>query len=458
MRRKSPLRIVNYAVNGLGLGHLTRLIAINRQIRRLSTLLEDPAEIFFLTSSEADTLCYQNGFAAFKIPSKSAINACEISATAYRRIAKQWIWNTISHCQPDILIVDTFPTGSFGELFDVFDLGQKNVFIYRAVRPEVAKNATFQSALRGYDKIIQPLEQGENGSPVPDVLQDRLVTTGEILLRSREEILSREEARQILGIAPGAFAVYVSTGGGGDHEAERRFQNARNAALELPHLRFIFGAGPLYRGQEFYAPNVSWTRQYGLMHYFHAFDAALTAGGFNSVNELLHVGIPCAFYPEPRTYDDQEARVARIAAAGAGIVLSEPTTAQMVIALQTLQEKHTEMASVAQTLLPNNHAIDAATEILSLVFPPTRLEEARLFADPALLTPLTKRGIPEGLLLRLTAVLWRNYPALITEETAESLLKEAEKYGWDFTKAGIPEAKMASHLASLVAPPPQTAP
>jgi UDP-N-acetylglucosamine--N-acetylmuramyl-(pentapeptide) pyrophosphoryl-undecaprenol N-acetylglucosamine transferase len=445
MRRRSPLRIVNYAVNGLGLGHLTRLIAVNRQIRRLSTLLGDAAEIFFLTSSEADTLCYQNGFAAFKIPSKSAVTTCEIAPAAYRRMAKQWVWNTINHCQPDILIVDTFPAGSFHELFDIFDLGQKNVFIYRAVRPSVAREAVFQSALRGYDKIIQPLEQGENGSPVPEKLQDRLVTTGEILVRSREEILSRAEAREYLGIAQGTFAVYVSTGGGGDHEAEAHFKFAHAAALLLPETHFVFGAGALYKGREFHAPNISWTRQYGMMDYFSAFDAAITAGGFNSVNELLHVGVPCAFWPQPRTHDDQELRVSRLAEAGAGIVLTESTPEAIVIALRTLQEKQDAMTTLCRELLPTNHAIDVAIEVLSLVFPRSRLEEASLFVQPATLKRLTAQGISESLLLRLTATLWER-SAIHSEEDAEAILEQAEKHWWELTREGIPPTRMVATL------------
>jgi UDP-N-acetylglucosamine--N-acetylmuramyl-(pentapeptide) pyrophosphoryl-undecaprenol N-acetylglucosamine transferase len=460
MRRRTPLRIVNYAVNGLGLGHLTRLIAINRQIRRLSILLGDPAEIFFLTSSEADTLAYQNGFAAFKIPSKNAVSTCDISPTAYRRMAKQWVWSTINHCQPDILLVDTFPAGSFQELFNVFDLGQKNVFIYRAVRPGVAREASFQSALHGYDAIIQPLEQGENGSPLPDRLQDRLVTTGEILVRSREEILSREKAREILGIADDDFAVYVSTGGGGDREAEEHFARAHAAALLLPQMRFVFGAGALYTGREFPAPNVTWTRQYGFIEYFAAFDSALTAGGFNTVNELLHVGIPCLFWPQPRTHDDQERRVDRLVALGAGLRLETTTSEAVVTGLQLLQERHTEMASVCQTLLPTNHALDAAEVVLALVFPHTDIDNAAIFLQPELLQrlmELTTRGAPEGLLLRLTHVLWQHaqLPPL-SEEEAQAILEQAEAQWWQMTREGVPPTRMPTTLRerlSSLSPP-----
>src|SRR5207245_1638732 len=52
-----------------------------------------------------------------------------------------------------------------------------------------------------------------------------------------------------------------------------------------------------------------------------AFDAAISATGYNTAMELLHFGIPTAFVPFPRQVDDQEARAQKIESAGAGICL-----------------------------------------------------------------------------------------------------------------------------------------
>src|SRR4051812_4088241 len=68
--RGEPLRVVCYAVNGTGVGHITRLLAIARWLRRYAAALDRRLEIWFLTSSEADGLVFAEGFAAFKIPSK----------------------------------------------------------------------------------------------------------------------------------------------------------------------------------------------------------------------------------------------------------------------------------------------------------------------------------------------------------------------------------------------------
>jgi predicted glycosyltransferase len=451
-RKSTPLRILNYAINGLGLGHLTRLIAINRQIRRLSTLLGSaPAEITFLTSSEADNLAFAHHFATFKIPAKGIVASCGLDAARYRKISKQWVWNAINLISPDLLIVDTFPMGSFNELYDVLDFGQKNVFIYRAVRPEAANQPAFQSALRGYHQILLPQEQGENASPIPESLRDRVVPVGEILLRSASETLPRDIARAELGLPTEGSVVYLSTGGGGDVASEKIFAACIAMAGQLPDVRFVIGAGPLYRGREFTAPNVTWSYRLTMMEYFPAFDVALTAGGFNSVNELMHCGVPCVFLPQPRSHDDQEQRVARCVAAGAGTLLSTVETDEMTLAITQLLKPAVRAGAslAAQHLVPINHAPHAAAEILSLFFSEEQMEQAILLCDATLLREAHSVGIEEATFLGATRLLLRKLSAPLDAATADELLAATLRYLTVSKELGIPPGKALSVLRSV---------
>ena len=444
-----PLRILNYAVNGLGLGHLTRLIAINRQVRRLSALLGIPTEILFLTSNEGDALAYQHGFASFKIPSKSALAACGLDPVRHRKIAKQWVWNAVNLISPDLLIVDTFPAGGFQELFDVLDLGSKNVFIYRAVRAEAALVPAFQSALRGYHLILKPQEQGENDSPVPQGLEDRVATTGEIMIRSSSEILSREAARDMLGIpANASTAVYVSVGGGGDTEAETMFARVVETARLMPDCYFVIGAGSLYRGREFHAPNVSWTRRSVMMECFQAFDVALTAGGYNTVNELMHCGVPCVFLSQARTHDDQERRVARCAEAGAGVLLHERTPEAIKAALEGLRDPETNRraSAAAAAFVPRNDALTAAEEILSLVADRMQVEDASLLADPSLFAGLGDDGIDEVSFLTIAHQIWKLVEGAGDDEGAEAIADATRRYLRESQKTGVSQGRLLGAL------------
>lgn len=414
-RSSSPLRVLCYAVNGLGLGHLTRTIAIARQLRRLCWALGEPLELVILTSSEGDGLALVHDFPAFKIPSKNIVAGGGLGAARYRKLGKQWVWNAINLFSPDLLLVDTFPAGSFHELYDVLDLGSKNVFVCRAVRPEVASQPAFQSALRGYDKILLPEEDGVNDTPLPEQARERAVGVPPILLRSVEETYSPAEARERLGIPEGAKALYASTGGGGDKDAEALFEQLVTAARALPEIHFTLGAGMLYRGREFPAPNVSWTRRPVLSECFRAFDGAITAGGFNSVWELLHCGVPCLFLPLARGWDDQEARVERCVAAGAGVRLTDLSAEAIATGLAQLPRSIPKLA-------PRNGALAAAEEILALVFARERIEEASLLCDPGLLFAATQRGGSEEALLKAAAKRWKDEPRPHASDDAEALL------------------------------------
>ena len=113
-------RIVCYAINGSGLGHVTRLLAISRWMRRFVTWIDGKApEILFLSSSEAPQITHDAGFPTFKLPSKTVARQSGIDMLEYRRLAKHFVWNTLGTFNPDLLVVDTFPSGSFDELFQI---------------------------------------------------------------------------------------------------------------------------------------------------------------------------------------------------------------------------------------------------------------------------------------------------------------------------------------------------
>ena len=105
-------RFLFYAVNGLGLGHVTRLLAIARKVR---DLVPD-AEIVFLTSSEAEDVIFREGFAAFKVPSKTIRPEARLRSSTYARMLQTVTLNLLASFHPHVLVVDTFPAGPIQEL------------------------------------------------------------------------------------------------------------------------------------------------------------------------------------------------------------------------------------------------------------------------------------------------------------------------------------------------------
>ena len=408
------IKILNYAVNGLGLGHITRLISINRWIRRISGALGIDAEIFFLTSSECDTLAYHNGFAAFKIPSKNSLKDTGISAGNYRKIAKQWVWNSINLISPDILIVDTFPFGSFNELFDVMDFGFKKVFIYRAIRAAVAEENNFQKALLGYDKIITPVEFGLDDYVIPDILSERVFKTGEIISRNTDELFSKSLAREQLGIPENAMVCYVTAGGGGDGEAETFWNSIIETLKEIEDIEFIIGAGPLYKGKEFRGSNIHWLYRYNAIEYFNAFDFAISAGGYNSVHELLFTKIPAILFPQLRHYDDQERRIDNLQRDGLCLKLSTLNKDEVLQKIREIRNPEI-LKSIKSKLLESfnvNYAFSSAAEILKGFINENDIEHIEKFIPGSFFLSLKESSIPEKTGLHTIKILDQNYHEL----------------------------------------------
>lgn len=172
--------------------------------------------------------------------------------------------------------------------------------------------------------------------------------------------------------------MYVSVGGGGDKDAEARYKTLIGVANHHPDSRFVFGAGSLYLGAEWYSPNVAWTRRPLMATCFRAFDVALSAGGYNTIAELMHAGVPGVFLPQNRTHDDQGARVAQCAERGAGILPLSDSIADLSVALtHVLEPTRNKVArEAAQSLIPTNAAALAATETLTLLVDRSLLERA----------------------------------------------------------------------------------
>lgn len=364
------LRIVSYAINGRGIGHLVRQLAILRWIRRITALIEVPCECWVLTSSEADTLARREDIPALKMPSKSMLRDAGIEPSRYLTIARTWVLNAIAGLQPHILLVDTFPGGSFGELLAALELVPHRVLVARRVRGDIAENDAYRALLPLYQTHIAPDER----------------QTGPILIRERSELLSREAARLALGVAGDARAVYVTLGGGGDVAASSTLP-VLTQALKARGWHVVVGAGPLYQGPELRGAGITWIDRYVPLELFPGVDVAVSAGGYNAFHELMYAGVPTVFLPQPRIADDQEERVRRAQEAGAGRVAGRlEDVPELVDALAA----NPDAAAHARALVPENGARAAALAALAPVLPAADLRMAADVLTPWLLDTLAR--------------------------------------------------------------------
>lgn len=452
-------RIVCYVINGSGLGHLTRLLGVARWMRRFVALLDHSTpEVLFLTSSDASDILADARFAAFKIPSKTVAVRSELNKLEYKRQAKHFVWNTLGVFSPDLLVVDTFPAGSFDELFQLLDGPFKKSFILRNVKPEYAARSTFRAAVGMYDKVVSPHRR-------PAVAESRKGQSeheyaGEVIQFEREELLTRELARELLGVERDRRLVYLSAGGGGDPEAESALESLIEGLGSRGDLHLLVGAGPLYRGRRWGASNITWFDSPSVWKYFGALDGAISAGGYNTFHELIFAQVPTLFYAQPKIADDQTSRIQEAVAAGAARQLTDIYDHELI---QCELEGILESGNVQQlrdgckAWLPENGARRCALTLLAPLYDASQLAWAAQLLTPAVvhrlervadgatsalaswLTPLvppTQFDLP-GSHQRLEPILGRLSPAA-AQEVQNILAEEASHaVGVNFERALI---------------------
>lgn len=391
------LSVVSYAVNGSGLGHVARQVAIHRWLRRYAAFLGVHTQHWFLTTSEADTWLWHEGFAAFKLPSKSVIEEAGIGKLGYLALAKQWIWHSLALLRPDLLIVDTFPNGSFHELIGALDLCRHKALVLRPVKDELAQQPAFRAMVGLYDRVVVP-EAAEDHPRLASRLgldPRRLACVGPVMRCERWEMATRTAARRTLGVeAP--RCVLVSAGGGGDETAASLFAAVEKLFAQDPEVHLVFAAGPLFRGPARRGPRITWWTGPGLAEQLAGVDAAICAAGFNTVHELLFAGVPTVFVPQTKIADDQAARVEALVRAGAARVASLGDLAGLRLAVaEVLTEPHaTALRTAGPALVPENHARDAALEILGLALPAAALRHARESLDDPLFADIEALALP----------------------------------------------------------------
>jgi UDP:flavonoid glycosyltransferase YjiC (YdhE family) len=209
----------------------------------------------------------------------------------------------------------------------------------------------------------------------------RIFWSGPILVRSRDELLTREEARRIIGAPADKKLVYVSLGGGGDEQAQTAFEIIEAAALGFLEIHLVVARGPLAPTAPPSRHRTSYVDWYPMMELFAAFDAAISAAGYNAFHELLYCGVPTVFLPQERGYDDQHRRARAARERGAAEIVEELSPGSLQRALSRVLEASVarEMKQRAQQMVSVNGAENAARAILELASGEQSGTSGRLF-------------------------------------------------------------------------------
>ena len=329
---RSRRRAIFLSPNGIGMGHLTRLLAV---ARRCSADLEP----VFLSMSQAVGVVREWGYVAEYFPYHAHTGE---TADAWNAALRARLEEAIAFYDARCVVFDgNVPYQGLTACRRAHP-DRAFVWIRRGLwRAEAGRAAIERS--RHFDLVVEP---GELAASL-DVgatagRRDETVQVPPVLLLDAEELLDRDAARAELGLDPGRTAVLVQLGSRNNFDYAAIDQAILDELggrpdVELVHVDWLIG-----EAEPELPPRVRRLRTFPVTRYLRAFDLAVSAVGYNSFHELLAFGVPSIFVPnENPIMDAQELRAAWAERHGLALAVGRRDPYRMVRALRSLLDPAT---------------------------------------------------------------------------------------------------------------------
>jgi hypothetical protein len=352
-------RVLFVATNGIGLGHITRLMAIAER-------MSPDVEPVFITRSAGSSLISQRGHATDYIPWPVKIG---VTDNSWNQVYSQELLAAIESFDIAAVVFDgTYP---FPGLVDVAGVRPDLAWIW-VRRAMWRTNHTLKSELQScFDMIIEPgeLAHDEDYGPTRS-MPGPIAVVGPILLKEPGCILSRSDAAKRLAIDPEKFTAAIQIGSQRNFDYETLPELVTKELLDR-HVQLIQIDNPLARPPLSEIPGVIRRSLYPVSEYLGAIDLMITNASYNSFHECVYGGIPAIFVPnESPEMDDQNLRATYAHATGLGLRIraSELSRVKTVIDTAMSDDFRQEVRRRSARLDFVNGAVEAARAIEQLVF------------------------------------------------------------------------------------------
>ena len=308
---ESACRLLFLATNGIGLGHLTQLLAVARKLPSAVTPI-------FVTNSQAISAVKRYGYVVHYLPDDK-----------YTKVDAGH-WNDWLERELDLL---SSLYDAKGMVFDgvwCFD----GLFRAAARRPKFAmvwvripmwKRVVWDESTdraKYFDLTIDVGELAQTRNRGARITYARR-SVAPVLLYDESEILDRSSAREALGLPADELVVMLQFGAGNNWALQPVIAHVCSI-LRKHGVTQIVNAEWLIADQPGHFPGVRCLRTFPIARYLAAFDFVLSAAGYNAFHEQIAYGVPTVFFPnENMSTDDQLGRAIFAEEAGLGYCVRE---------------------------------------------------------------------------------------------------------------------------------------
>ena len=345
-------RLLFFNINGSGLGHLSRCLAYARR-------LKGRAEVVFFSLASALEIIHDMGFEADYFVSEYWSNS---HISAWNNELAVRVGLMLEELQPDAVLFDgTWP---FHGLMDACRTRKVPLRIWSNRGLHKKDFAPVPVSESEFDLVIRPGELGTEFNVEREPRPGRKVATPPVTLLRDDELLSREAARDALGLEADGRYVLLSLGPG---NLKRVDDIGAGLIAEFQNQGFdvVWAKAPITVEDVEVPDSVRQVAVYPLVRYMRAFDAFAGAAGYNTCCEVAQSGVPSLIVPNTMVADDQLTRAGMLSA-HAPVVVSpcDSRTEQSKAVLQLLAVTETPQTG---TELDLGGADYVADEILSLI-------------------------------------------------------------------------------------------
>lgn len=291
------------ATNGIGLGHLTQLLAIAKRV---------PADVqpIFATMSQATSVVRAAGYPAHFFPDY------RYAESPYR------LWNRWLEVELSAL-VEFYQARAI--VFDgvipydgILRAGARSANLPMIwVRIPMWKRALWDDSVERAKFFDLVLDTGELagarnlGAEIP--YRDRLEVIPPMLLCDEDELLPRQEARARLGLNDTDPAVLLQLGSGNNQALVPVVQHIVSTLEDLGIHQIVIADWVIAEHPLETWPSVTMLRNFPNSHYLRAFDFVVSAAGYNTFHELIGYGLPTIFVPNEKVETDDQLGRSRFA-------------------------------------------------------------------------------------------------------------------------------------------------
>jgi|SRR5215475_9858561 len=366
MITKQTTTILFQPPNGIGLGHISRLIAIALTIRDKMPSWRLP----FLVEGNCHSLLDNSSLPYILFPTSEAIYDTDNWRT-WPVEEREAVLFKLADCiirvlQPDIILFDTFPC------IPVMKAAARlEVPIALCIRKVKNMQKYFAYMIKYYQElkylslILVPHEPDE--VEVPGYLATKTRFVGQIVRSARKTHTSMD--------FPANSKIVVITGGGGGYSNTAEFYNwaltsFASSRIRNPDLVGVLITGPLFKdwwklrvvdGVRVipFDPNLSATLA--------AADLIICQAGYNTIAEVLHLVCPVICVPADRLWDNQYERAEWAAASNANFHICRTLDTDELTHLidSCLQNLHKTRSGVDVFSMGATRAADALFELIA---------------------------------------------------------------------------------------------